>query len=250
MADLSNGDHQTLSPEDALDFLATGEIDVQGLIPRGSNYTVLVQVKKGELQAFAVYKPSRGENPLWDFPYGTLALREMAAYLVSEALGWDLVPPTVFRDGPEGPGIVQLYIDADPRKHYFTLNEQFRKQFKRIALFDILINNADRKSGHCLCDRDGHIWAIDHGVCFHEDPKLRTVIWEFAGHKIGGGLLRDLRSFRDRLNSETDAITMALRELLDARELAALRQRADRLIARGHFPLPDQHRRHTPWPAV
>lgn len=250
MADHPPNRSLPLSREAALELLAIGEVEIQGLLPRSSNYTFLIVVRTGELQVLAVYKPSSGERPLWDFPAGTLAHREVAAHTVSEALGWMLVPPTVFRDGPKGPGMVQLYVQADPREHYFSMGERFRAQFKRIALFDVLINNADRKSGHCLCDEEGHIWAIDHGVCFHEEQKLRTVIWEFAGSKIPAVLMRDLRAFRSHLNSDYSSVTKSLGDLLTDPEVDALRRRADQLVARGRFPVPNEHRRYVPWPPV
>ncbi len=242
-------DGQSLSIEAAVDLLSHGEIDVQGLLPWASNYTFLVVVSQDDRQAPAVYKPCKGERPLWDFPTGTLANREMAAYVVSQALDWMLVPPTVLRDGPHGMGMLQFYIHFDPDEHYFTLGKRFPDQFRKLALFDALVNNADRKAGHCLRDANDHIWAIDHGICFHEEPKLRTVIWEFAGQPIPAGLLRDLRAFRGRLSSRSDRLTKALRQLLARNEMAALRQRADRLIAESRFPHPGRDR-HIPWPPV
>ncbi len=239
-----------VSAEVELDLLATGEIDPQGLLPRSSNYTFLVVVKKGDLRALAVYKPLRGERPLWDFPQGTLSQREVAARVSSEALGWTLVPPTVLRDGPHGPGMMQLYIHCDPRENYFTLAARFPDQFQRLALFDALVNNADRKAGHCLLDDRGHIWGIDHGLCFHEEPKLRTVIWEFAGKKVPAGLIRDLRSFSDRLRSGSDPVFGELRKLLTPREMDALGARADHLVRQGRFPVPDPYERQIPWPPV
>jgi len=223
MAEPVSDDGQPISLDAALDLLAHGEIEVQGLMPWSSNYTFLILVVHGELQAPAVYKPCKGERPLWDFPAGTLAYREVAAHLVSEALGWMLVPPTVLRDGPHGPGMVQFYIHADPD---------------------------DRKAGHCLRDKDDHIWAIDHGICFHEEPKLRTVIWEFGGQKIPAGLLRDLRAFRRRLDSRSDPVTKSLGDLLAREEVEALRRRADQLIAQARFPSPSRYERHIPWPPV
>ncbi len=238
-----------LSLEAAIDLLTQGEIDVQGLLPWSSNYTFLVTVSQGELQAVAVYKPRKGERPLWDFPRGTLANREVAAYVVSEALDWRIVPPTVLRSGPQGLGMLQLYIEADPDEHYFTIGTQFPDRFKQLAVFDVLVNNADRKAGHCLRDANDHIWAIDHGICFHEDPKLRTVIWEFADQPIPADLIDDLRAFRERLRSRSDPVTQVLSQLLAREEMAALRQRADQLIARARLPNPGLDR-HIPWPPV
>src|SRR5918998_2760840 len=151
--------------EQVMGLLERGEIELEGLMPDSSNYTFLVRLREGDLQGLAIYKPRRGERPLWDFPRGTLCQREAAAYLVSETLGWSLVPPTVLRDGPEyGVGSVQLYIDADPRAHYFTLRGSDDEAFKRFAAFDLITNNADRKGGHILQDREGRLWGIDHGI--------------------------------------------------------------------------------------
>jgi len=239
---------QTISLERAVQLLAEGDIELHGLLPWSSNYTFLVTVSDGELNAMAVYKPCRGERPLWDFPEGTLAMREVAAYLVSEALGWGLVPPTVLRDGPHGPGMVQLYMDVDHEQHYFTFGARHVEEAQRVAIFDAVINNADRKAGHLLEDSQGRIWAIDHGVCFSPEPKLRSVIWEFAGHPIPPGILQDLRQFREQMNKRSE-FTRALDKLLAPEEIQAMRRRLDRLIARARFPLPGPDR-HYPWPPV
>ena len=240
---------QPLSMDTIVDVLLNGELCLQQLMPWSSNYTFLVTVAQDNRELHAIYKPCRGERPLWDFPEGTLANREMAAYLVSQALGWSIVPPTVLRDGPHGLGMVQFFVDADPSEHYFTFGPQFPEQIKPIAAFDALVNNADRKAGHCLRDSQNHIWAIDHGICFHAEPKLRTVIWEFAGQPIPSNLLRDLRTFRERLATTRDPTTKALKQLLARDEMDALRARADRLIAQGRFPNPGRDR-HVPWPPV
>jgi len=151
-----------------------------------------------------VYKPQKGEMPLWDFPEESLAARESAAYLVSEALGWELVPPTIMRpDGPFGPGSYQYFIPHDPEQHYFTFDEAIHKRLRPTALFDLIINNADRKGGHILLGEDGHIWLIDHGLCFHAQPKLRTVIWDFSGQPIESPLLDSLQTLYDNLGLET-----------------------------------------------
>jgi uncharacterized repeat protein (TIGR03843 family) len=239
---------QTISLERALKLLSEGDIELHGLLPWSSNYTFLVTVSEGELQATAVYKPCRGERPLWDFPEGTLAMREVAAYLVSEALGWGLVPPTVLRDGPHGPGMVQLYMDVDHEQHYFTFGSRHVEEARHVAAFDAIVNNADRKAGHLLEDSQGHIWAIDHGVCFSPEPKLRSVIWEFAGQPVPPGILNDMREFREQMNKRSRFVR-ALEKLLDAEEIEAMRRRLDRLIARGKFPLPGPDR-HYPWPPI
>jgi uncharacterized repeat protein (TIGR03843 family) len=239
---------QAITLERALKLLAEGNIKLHGLLPWSSNYTFLVSVSDGELKAFAVYKPSRGERPLWDFPEGTLALREMAAYVVSEALNWGLVPPTVLRDGPHGHGMVQLYVDVDHEQHYFTFGEKHIEEAQRIAVFDVLVNNADRKAGHVLEDAQGHIWAIDHGVCFSPEPKLRSVIWDFAGQPIPRDILDDLRALREQMGQRSPFIR-ALEKLLAPEEIEAMRRRLERLIARGKFPAPGPDR-HYPWPPI
>src|SRR5215510_4087159 len=163
-----------------------------GMLRWSSNCTFLVSVADHEYKSMAVYKPQRGERPLWDFPDGTLCLREVAAFVVSDALGWQVVPPTVLRDGTRGIGSVQIYVQNNPDQNYFSLDETFMDQLRRFAAFDYLINNADRKGGHCLVGPGNHLWGIDHGIGFHTAPKLRTVIWDFAGQPIPAELLEDV----------------------------------------------------------
>lgn len=237
-----------MDDERVLRLLAEGDIELHGLFPWSSNYTFLVSVSDGELQVAAIYKPIRGERPLWDFPPGTLALREVAAYVVSRALGWPRVPPTVLRDGPHGPGATQLYIDADPDQHYFTFGPRHPHAAQRIALFDALVNNADRKAGHCLIDATGQVWAIDHGICFSAEPKLRSVIWDYAGQPIPPELLRDLRALREQLG-QAGELKRSLARWLSDQEIEALAQRADELLAGGVFPRPGRQR-HYPWPLI
>ena len=229
-------------------LLAQGEMEALGLLPWSSNYTFLTTVRDASLQCLAVYKPQRGERPLWDFPQGTLCLREVAAYLVSQALGWSFIPPTVLRDGPQGLGSVQLFIDAEPEAHYFTFRDEHVPELQRIALFDCLTNNADRKGGHCLRGKDGRIWAVDNALTFHTDHKLRTVIWDFAGQPIPEDLLQDLMAFRDRL-AQSDLLVETLSRLLAAEEMEALKQRLDVLLKRATFPEPGPGR-HVPWPPI
>jgi uncharacterized repeat protein (TIGR03843 family) len=239
-----------LSVGDVLALLAKGEMEVQGMMPWSSNYTLLVTVRDGDLQGLAVYKPRRGERPLWDFPRGTLCQREFAAFLLSEALGWSLVPPTVLRDGPYGYGSVQLYIDCDQDAHLFTMQKEggYEDQLARLAAFDILSNNADRKSGHCLKGTDGRLWAIDHGICFHAEPKLRTVLWDYAGEPICAEIMADLRALREDVRNGGRFIR-ALEGLLAPEEVRAFRRRLDRLIETGCYPDPGAAR-HIPWPPV
>ncbi len=239
-----------LSVGEVLALLAKGEMNVQGMMPWSSNYTLLVTVRDGDLEGLAVYKPRRGERPLWDFPRGTLCQREFAAFLLSEALGWSLVPPTVLRDGPYGYGSVQLYIDCDQDAHLFTMQKEggYDDQLARLAVFDILSNNADRKSGHCLKGADGRLWAIDHGICFHAEPKLRTVLWDFAGEPICAEIMGDLCALREDVRSGGRFIR-TLEGLLAAEEVRAFRRRLDRLIDTGCYPDPGAAR-NIPWPPV
>ncbi|MBW3615175.1 MAG: SCO1664 family protein [Actinobacteria bacterium] len=235
-------------PEDqrqaqTLSLLAQGEIEIKGRLPWSSNGTFLVGLCRGEAVADAVYKPLRGERPLWDFPRG-LYRREIAAYRLSEALGWGIVPETVLRrQAPLGEGSLQLFVDADFSQHYFTLvdHQEHHDQLRRIAVFDLLANNADRKSGHCLLGRSGHIWAIDHGVCFHTEPKLRTVIWDFVGERLDEGLRGDV--------SRVAADPPALDDLLSPAEVAALARRASIVAGLPRFPDPGTERPY-PWPMV
>lgn len=233
---------------DLLELLRSGTLELQGLMPWSSNYTFLVSVQSADLGTYAVYKPCKGERPLWDFPSGTLYKREVAAFLVSEALGWALVPPTVLRDGPHGVGSAQLYIDADHEQHYFTLRDRYPLEFQRMALFDVLINNADRKGGHCLIDSEDHIWAIDHGIAFHEEDKLRTVIWDWAGEVIPAVFLADVERLRDQLDSE-NSLAKGLAQLLLPREIKALKRRIERILNKPVFPSPGPGRS-VPWPSI
>lgn len=236
--------------QQTLTTLIKGEIIIKGQFMWGSNYTFLVEVKFNASTLPAVYKPSEGERLLWDFPAATLAHREVAAYLVSEAIGWELVPPTVYRyQGPAGPGSLQLFVEHNPDIHFFTFPTEKRQNLRVVALFDLLINNADRKGGHLLVGEDGHLWLIDHGVCFHVEDKLRTVIWNFAGETIPNELLVDIKSFHDRLTSEKEFRTK-LEEHLSHQEVIALIKRAKHLLEKNFFPQPPDGRRSYPWPPV
>lgn len=228
--------------------LAEGDLEILGWMPNASNHTYLASCRVGGEEVLAVYKPERGEAPLWDFPEGTLARREVAAFRLSRTLGWPNVPPTVLREGPEGMGAVQLFVRFDPEHHFFTLEEARADEFRKVALFDAVINNADRKAGHCLLGEDGLVWLIDHGVCFHEESKLRTVIWGFAGEPIQAALRADL----DRLarSLENGPLRSSLLELLSPAEVEATGRRLARLLASGEFPHPDPDRRPYPWPPL
>ncbi len=229
-------------------LLALGEIEILGLLPYSSNYAFLVEVTRGDEKVEAVYKPVRGERPLWDFPHGTLAGREVAAALVSEAGGFDLVPPTVLRDdAPHGPGSLQLFIDHDPNRHYFVLIHEREQEMADFAAFDIVINNADRKGGHVIEDFDGKLWGLDHGLAFHLEPKLRTVVWAFAGHRL-------TKEVSDKLARLSDAfgqgqLTDSLAALLTSEEIAETQARVEGLTRSGVFPEP-QGPFHMPWPLI
>jgi uncharacterized repeat protein (TIGR03843 family) len=231
-------------------ILLNGELDMEGQLLAGSNYTFLVEVHLQGQQFKAIYKPVRGEQPLWDFPEGSLAKRESAAYVLSEALGWDLVPPTIFRrKGPLGPGSLQFFIEHKPELHYFNLDAPTRQRLRPAALFDLLANNADRKGGHILMGQDDHIWLIDHGICFHVEDKLRTVIWDFSGEEIPAELLADVCRLMDDLDVN-QTLCNELGALLSAGEVRMVQLRARRLVETRLFPHPTSTRRSYPWPPV
>lgn len=241
---------------DILNVLESGDIEVEGLLPWSSNYTFLVRVCFDSIEVEAVYKPQRGERSLWDFAQGTLCRRERAAFLVSHAIGWDLVPPTVLRKGPNGIGSIQLFVDHDPERHYFTIEGEpaFRTELQKFVLLDILINNADRKAGHVLLEehntnrQEQRLWAIDHGVCFHTEYKLRTVIWEFAAQPIPRSLLQDLTKFQQILNNDA-VFNKLLPTLLSKQEIDAMKKRLQSILKQGTFRKPGPGR-HYPWPPV
>jgi uncharacterized repeat protein (TIGR03843 family) len=237
------------SQSDAESLLVSGKIDVEGLVPWGSNHTFLVTLRDGARRTLAIYKPRRGERPLWDFPTGSLANREYAAYLLSVAIGWPNIPPTLLRDGPHGIGMVQLYVETLEDENFFTLRDAHREEMKRIAVFDAVINNTDRKGGHVLLGADGMIWCIDHGVTFHEYPKLRTVIWDFTDQPIPPKAIGDLCALRSQL-VRGDGLYNSLTELLSVREIHALRARINDLIKCGKFPDPPEDWPPVPWPPI
>lgn len=232
---------------DALTILERGDIDVIGLLPRASNYTFLGVASREGRDLRVVYKPRDGETPLWDFPSGTLCRREVAAYLLSEALGWPRVPPTVLREGPMGLGAVQLFVDHDPHQHYFTLRERYPEEFRAVAAFDVVAGNGDRKAGHCLAGDDGRLWVVDHGLCFNEQPVLRTVIWDYAGEALPLGLVADVARVAEEL--ERGSLRASLLALLDPAEVDATAARARALAEDGRLPLPGPGRSR-PWPAI
>ena len=224
--------------------LIHGEFEIKGQFMLGSNYTFLVDVHYQDGTFPAVYKPSRGEQPLWDFPSHTLAQREVAAYLLSECLGFNFVPFTTLRkNGPHGAGSLQQYIEYDPEYHYFNFTEEDRELLRPVVLFDMLCNNADRKGGHVFFEEGTHkLFAIDHGICFHEDDKLRTVLWDFSGQKIPADLLSRL--------SLGPTVLADLELYLSPREISALRARAESILKRGTFPRQPRDRRALPWPPL
>ncbi|MEY4130074.1 MAG: hypothetical protein RLZZ31_198 [Actinomycetota bacterium] len=225
--------------------LRTGEIEILGRMPWSSNAIFLVEVNDVDRTAKAVYKPEKGERPLWDFPSG-LWKREVAAYELSAALGWNLIPPTVQRDdAPLEVGSLQFFIEADFEEHYYTLlhDESLHTQFKKMAAFDFITNNTDRKSGHCLIDEQRHIWGIDNGLSFHADFKLRTVIWEFAGEPLDDDIMNDL----DNLVSA--GLSPVFNELLTVFEREAVLARSRALLRNGELPVDESGHRY-PWPLV
>ena len=233
-----------------LTALQEGEITVTGQFTQSSNYTFLVQVEYQQQKLQAVYKPQKGERPLWDFPAGTLCKREVAAYLVSEYLVWELVPPTVFRrKAPLGRGSVQLYIKHDAELHYFSFDKATRARLQKAAIFDLVINNADRKGGHILLDEEDHLWLVDHGICFHQEYKLRTVVWDFAGQPIPAQILTDLQGLTVALEKGAD-LYQKLLHWISSSEITALQVRSRALQQMGMFPFPDEKRRPYPWPPL
>ena len=226
-------------------FLRDGAIEVEGRLVDASNATLYVSVTHDGSSAHAVYKPIRGERPLWDFPDGTLAFREVAAYEVSVATGWDVVPPTVFRDGPFGDGMVQLWIDVDADVDLVDLVRLDHPALRRMAVFDAVVNNADRKGGHLLPVPGGHVYGCDHGVCFNEEPKLRTVLWGWRGTRFVDEEVTVLESLRDELAGD---LGTRLRGLLSGAEVEATYDRVDELLRTCRFPEPSPDWPAVPWP--
>ena len=229
----------------AIELLALGAVTIRGRMPWASNATFLAEIALDGETTLGIYKPGRGERPLWDFPPG-LYKREVAAYHLSEALGWGLVPPTVCRDGPYGEGSIQLFVRRRFRAallHAARATPGTAIGSQRICVFDLLANNADRKGGHCLAGDDGVIYAIDNGLTFHEEMKLRTVIWDFGGEPIPSALLADVK------RALPGAVPRGVADLLDPRERKALLARARAVLKAGHFPEDTTGRRY-PWPLV
>lgn len=267
--------HHRVTPEEERVLLTDGELEVHGRILPASNVTLIAEATLDGRSVQCVYKPVTGERPLWDFPDGTLAHREVAAYLVSEALGWGLVPLTIERDGPLGRGMVQLWrepaeeqdpvdivpagkvpegylrvLDAsDGDGRPVMLVHENSPVLHRMAVFDAVVNNADRKGGHVLAMPDGHRYGVDHGVCFHVEPKLRTVLWGWATLPLRDDEGEDLARLSEDLRSRDGALRIALEGLLSRDEVRALRGRCDRLLDHGRMPLPSGEWPAIPWPA-
>ena len=237
-----------LPTDTALDLLSRGEVSVEGRLVDASNATLYCAVRDGDTVAACVYKPVAGERPLWDFPDGTLAEREVAAYELSAATGWDIVPPTVYRhDGPLGPGMLQLWIAEDETVDIVTMiRRRDLMPLRRIAIFDAVINNADRKGGHLL-PRDGHVYGIDHGVTFNRQDKLRTVLWQWAGRALPSESVDTLRGVRSALDGP---LGERLGELLTGAEIRRTAHRVDTLLCAGLHPEPSDDWPAVPWPPM
>ena len=236
---------------DAERLLRAAEFGDCQLLWYSSNYVYAARLCSGENETFAaIYKPLKGESPLWDFPEGALYKKEAAAYELSRLLGWPFIPPTVVRDGPQGVGSVQILIAHDPEAHFFVQREvpELVPQLQRMAVFDAIANNADRKGGHCLLDAEGTIWGIDHGLCFHPQYKLRSVIWDWVDEPIAGEWLSDVQAAATKLEERTQE-TAPLLELLTNEEAAAMGRRIRTLLKQRTFPRPGPNR-HYPWPLV
>ncbi|MGY1590990.1 SCO1664 family protein [Geodermatophilus sp. SYSU D00708] len=230
---------------EARTLLLDGEIDLEGRMLDASNVTLVGTIRTDELEGECVYKPVAGERPLWDFPDGTLAGREVAAALVSEATGWRVVPPTVLRDGPFGPGMVQLWVDGDPTVDLAAFVRSDHPGLRRMAVFDAVVNNADRKGGHIIPTPEGHVYGVDHGICFSVDPKLRTLLWRWAGKPLPAEALEVLERLRDDLLGD---LGERLHEHLTRREVRRTQQRAADLLRTGCHPQPSGDWPALPWP--
>ena len=239
------GETTELTLEEALALLRDGELSVEGRLVDASNATLFCAVTLEGVAAACVYKPVRGERPLWDFPDGTLAGREQAAYAVSAATGWEIVPPTVLRDGPFGPGMCQLWIDVDEEVDLGVLARSDHPGLRRMAVFDAVVNNADRKGGHLLPTPGGHVYGVDHGVCFSVEDKLRTLLWQWRGEPLTDEAVEVLSRLRADLEGPLAA---ALGPLLTADEVAATVTRVERLLSTGVHPWPSGDWPALPWP--
>jgi hypothetical protein len=238
-----------LSPQDARHLLEHGELDVQGRLVDASNATLFCVVTLDGMSAMCVHKPVAGERPLWDFPEGTLAGREVATYVVSEATGWDLVPPTVMRDGPYGPGMCQLWVEVDETVDLGLLVRSEHPDLRRMVVLDAIVNNADRKGGHLLPRHDGRIQGVDHGVTFSDEDKLRTVLWGWRGDPLTDEAIDVLATLEPSLSAAEGSLGCALEPLLSRREITRTRTRVRRLLRDGIYPNPRGDWPPVPWPA-
>ena len=263
---------------DVLDILTFGQIEIEGRLVDASNLALLGQLELGEIRTRVIYKPVRGERPLWDFPDGTLADREAAAFVLSAVGGWDLVPPTVLRDGPQGPGSVQLWVDAVEDATATLIDvvtpaelssgwlpvlqaeladgtavvvaHADLPELASAAVYDVVINNADRKGSHLILDEAGSLWGFDHGLTCHAEPKLRTVLWGWAGTPLPESELARLEALSGWLSSPGSAVSMTLARLLTPPEIDALGRRVTGLLATGLFPGPNSRGPAVPWPPL
>jgi uncharacterized repeat protein (TIGR03843 family) len=237
-----------ISVDEALALLGDGQLTIEGRVVDASNATFYCSVTCGERTAACVYKPVAGERPLWDFPDGTLAEREVAAYEVSASTGWLIVPPTVYRDGPAGPGMVQLWVDTDETVDIGRfMRRRDVERLREIAVFDAVINNADRKGGHLLPTVAGHVYGVDHGVCFSVEDKLRTVLWQWAGARLPAPMRDVLARLQDELDGE---LGERLSDLLTRREVRQTKLRVGRLLATQRHPEPSGDWPPVPWPPI
>jgi uncharacterized repeat protein (TIGR03843 family) len=250
MDDMDDDEQLAIDLPRLIEVMTKGEMAVEASMPYSSNYTLLTRIEYEDVRVLGIYKPKRGERPLYDFPRGTLYKREVAAYVIDEALGFNLVPPTIMRDGPYGVGAVQLFIENDEESHLFTMLKEggYEAVIRRLCAFDVLVNNADRKSGHCLKALDGRLWAIDHGICFHYEYKLRTVLWDFIGQPLPADVRSALCDLRERIERR-EPIAAQLEDLLEKAEMRALRRRLDSLTSSGTYPQPGPGP-NVPWPPV
>ncbi len=234
-----------LETADALRLLHEAELSVEGRLVDASNATLYCVATLDDTSAAVVYKPVRGERPLWDFPDGTLAGREVAAYLVSEATGWGVVPPTVLRDGPFGSGMCQLWVDVDEQVDLAALARSNHPDLRRMAVFDAVVNNADRKGGHLLPRADGRVLGVDHGICFSAEDKLRTLLWQWRGLPLPDEAVEVLSRLRAELEGD---LGEALHELLTVTEVRATVARVDRMLTSRRHPEPSPDWPAIPWP--
>ena len=236
-----------MSEANLLDLLKRGEIGNLKLVPWGSNYTFIAPLydPKNQQEYAVIYKPMRGEAPLWDFPSSTLYKREYGAYVVSRAIGWHFIPPVIIRDGPHGIGTVQIFVDVDENRQFYDFQKHHVHELQRMVVFDYITNNADRKTAHCLLGSEGLIWAIDHGLCFNNVPKLRTIMWDWAGEPIPDDIYQDLAEL-----ATDDKRIIKLRDelspLLDRRELQVFFERLETILNQPIFPSLTS-RRQIPW---